>query len=141
MLGRLLLHNVKYINKLERQSTVVRSFSVLCDQTIKFNNNSCCWVIDKQKIRPVVYVNDRKCSTEAVQIISKPFYQGFAKTIADSDVVLFMQKSIIYLHDTTGLPWWATFCLLPVILKTCFLPFDILKVILHLLLCTFDNAA
>lgn len=132
MLGRLLFNDLRFVSKLECQSTVVRSFSVLSEQRLSSNSNNsdlfhCCRSIVRHKIRPVVYVNNRKCSTEQVEVISQPFYQGIAKVIADSDVVHFMQNGIIHLHDATGLPWWATFCLLPVVLKTCFLPFDVLK--------------
>lgn len=43
---------------------------------------------------------------------------GFIKSLSESSLVNYSQKFLIYVHDTTGLPWWATIVCTTVLLRT-----------------------
>lgn len=40
------------------------------------------------------------------------------KTISDSTPVAYLQEGLVTVHDTSGLPWWATIVLTTVVLRT-----------------------
>lgn len=44
---------------------------------------------------------------------------GVFKTISESTPVEYLQKLLLTLHDTTGLPWWASIVCTTVLLRTC----------------------
>lgn len=56
--------------------------------------------------------------------------------LSNSTPVAYLQNGLIYLHDTTGLPWWATIILSTFILRSFItLPFAVyqVKILLNLI--------
>lgn len=54
---------------------------------------------------------------------------GIWKSISDSKPVAYLQDGLVFLHDTTGLPWWATIVVSTVLLRTIItLPFAVYQV-------------
>lgn len=44
---------------------------------------------------------------------------GFFKSLSESTPVEYFQKFLLTVHDSTGLPWWATIVCTTVALRTC----------------------
>ncbi|XP_043273791.1 cytochrome c oxidase assembly protein COX18, mitochondrial [Venturia canescens] len=60
------------------------------------------------------YINVRRFSDKASEaVITFPHAElsGIWKSVAESSAVEYVQSSLIWLHTTTGLPWWATIIL------------------------------
>lgn len=56
-------------------------------------------------------------SNEPIMISGGTLSDSIFFKISDSQAVSYVQKSLLAVHDTTGLPWWATIALSTLILR------------------------
>lgn len=54
---------------------------------------------------------------QSVETVAKS-QTGLFKTLSESTPVEFLQNVVLQIHDTTGLPWWATIITTTVILRS-----------------------
>lgn len=84
-----------------------RSYSGLCD-IVNDNKYEKLWLNSSPPLRTKILL-PHVCSNRHLSL------EGFVKwqentytSIANSNLVHFMQDGLVYFHDTTGLSWWAT---------------------------------
>lgn len=67
---------------------------------------------------PTLYQQSRNLSVPAGldQIARIP--SNIIRSLSESTPVEYTQKCLLYIHDTTGLPWWGTIVLSTVLLRT-----------------------
>ncbi|XP_045463679.1 cytochrome c oxidase assembly protein COX18, mitochondrial [Harmonia axyridis] len=68
-----------------------------------------------------MYLQQMKVSSTVPSSSDSGFLQTYSemlKSLSESTPVQFMQKSLINVHDYTGLPWWATIICSTILLRT-----------------------
>lgn len=91
----------------------VRCYSILgCKNIHKIcdnNNNS----------RTVTHYQGKHFSIQSTIDSLVKTQTGIFKTISESTPVEYSQKFLIALHETSGLPWWATIVMSTILVRTC----------------------
>lgn len=72
---------------------------------------------------PILSNNVRKYSSQEAAIKSQP---GVFQSISESAPVEYLQNFLVYVHEQSGLPWWATIVATTILLRSCItVPFAI----------------
>ncbi|XP_049693881.2 cytochrome c oxidase assembly protein COX18, mitochondrial [Helicoverpa armigera] len=111
----------KHITKLKINSTLetYRKFSVICNNHLVAVNN------ENRAVKCNVLKGNKLCSFDtrasrnfSMEAFAKWQEQTYA-SISGSTPVHFMQDGLLYFHDLTGMPWWATIVTSTILIRTC----------------------
>lgn len=92
----------------------IRKYSAICGNYYKDSNNVVTSKLIHKQNYTLKPLPRRNISTEGFLKWQEQTYQS----ISNSTPVHFIQDGLLYVHDITGLPWWATIVATTIVIRT-----------------------